>query len=310
MKNTTANFITPKKLELHKISFFKKTKFFSDAETLKGGGSKTVACYIHNSYPLDMHEHDFFEINIVTNGFGVHYVNNKRIDVRPGSVFFIPQKVFHGYVNLGELEIFHIILPDSFFEAYGEILINATSFAKLFGKNSTEHPYAKELVLDRTRYTSIFSDIKEILNFSKNDVTCNLIQSTAVCQLILKLCLYRKEKRVKEKNNLYVSLIIDSIHYMENNLSHKITIDDICKKFYISKSTFIRVFTKYTCFSPIAYLTKLRIEKAKQLLLETENSVTDIALDCGFFDSSHLERYFKKYENTTPNYYRKTFSKK
>ncbi len=310
MKNTNANFIAPKKLELHKISFFKKTKFFSDSEILKGGGSKTVACYIHNSYPLDMHEHDFFEINIVTNGFGVHYVNNKKTDVRPGSVFFIPQKVFHGYVNLGELEIFHIILSDSFFDAYGKILSTANGFTKLFGKNSSEHPSAKELILNKMHYISVLNNIKEILNFSKNNVTCNLIQSASVCQLILKLCLYHKEKRVKEKNDLYVSLIIDSIHYMEDNLSHKITIDDICKKFYISKSTFIRVFTKYTCFSPIVYLTKLRIEKAKQLLLETERSVTDIALDCGFFDSSHLERYFKRYENTTPNYYRKNFSKK
>lgn len=310
MKKTNANFITPKKLELHKISFFNKTKFFSGAEILKGGGSKTVACYIHNSYPLDMHEHDFFEINIVTNGFGVHYVNNKKIDVRPGSVFFIPQKVFHGYINLGELEIFHIILSDSFFDVYDNVLANANGISKLFGKNPSEHPSAKELILDKSRYISILNDVKEILNFSKNNATCNLIQSTSVCRLILKLCLYSKEKRVKEKNDLYVSLIIDSIHYMEDNLSRKITIDDICKKFYISKSTFIRVFTTYTCFSPIVYLTKLRIEKAKQLLLETENSVTDIALDCGFFDSSHLERYFKRYENTTPNFYRKAFSKK
>lgn len=306
MKKNNANFIIPRKLEFHKISFFSKAKFFSDFENK----DKNVACYIHNSYPLDMHQHDFFEINIVTNGFGVHYVNNKRIDVRPGSVFFIPKNVFHGYVNLGELEIFHVILPDSFFEVYENLLSNASGYAKLFDKSAAEHSSAKELTLDRTRYLSILGNVKEILNFSKNDVTCNLLQSVSVCQLILKLCLYRKEKRIKEKNNLYVSLIIDSIHYMEDNLSRKITIDDICKKFYISKSTFIRVFTKYTCFSPIAYLTKLKIEKAKQLLLETENSVTDIALDCGFFDSSHLERYFKRYENTTPNYYRKTFSKK
>lgn len=256
-----------------------------------------------------MHSHDFFEINIVTNGFGVHYVNNKRTDVHSGSVFFIPKNVYHGYVNLGELKIFHIILPDAFFEVYGDILKNASDFSKLFGLPAAESPAAKELVLDRIRYMSVYKDIKEIMNFSKNNVTCNLLQSTSVCHLILKLCLYRKEKRVKEKNNLYVSLIIDSIHYMEDNLSRKITIDDICKKFYISKSTFIRVFTKYTCYSPISYLTKLRIEKAKQLLSETENSVTDIALDCGFFDSSHLERYFKRNENTTPNYYRKAFSK-
>lgn len=42
MKKTNANFITPKKLELHKISFFNKTKFFSGAEILKGGGARRL----------------------------------------------------------------------------------------------------------------------------------------------------------------------------------------------------------------------------------------------------------------------------
>lgn len=304
------NFIIPKKLQEHKFSIFSKDKFFTNAENTK----KTVHCYFHRSYPLYMHKHeDFIEINVVIKGFGVHYVNNKRIDVQPGSVFIISPNVSHGYINLGELEIFHILLPSFFFEKFYDGLSAVDGFSSLFPKNSCmgafEKPYVKSLTLNKTNYTSVLNSVNEILSFSKNSVASNLLQTATVCQLILKLCVFRKNNVPKEKNNLYISIILDSIHYMEDNISQKITIDDICNKFYISKSTFNRAFTKHTYFSPIVYLTKLRIEKAKKLLIETDANITDIALNCGFFDSSHFEKYFKQYEHVTPTAYRQNNSK-
>lgn len=305
MKNLPINFTIPEKLCQHKISFFSKDRFFSNAEKTH----KMVACYTHNTYPLDMHTHDFFEINIITKGLGVHYFNNKKVDVHPGIAFLIPRGASHGYVNLGELEIFHVILPDMFFQKFYDDFSVVEGFSELFLSKHTEQDPIKIIALDKTHFLSVLNCIKETLNFTKNDVCNNLLQTSMVCQLILKLCLYSKNNTVKEKNNLYVSLIIDVIHYMKDNLSQKITIDDICKKFYIPKSTFIRAFTKYTCFSPITYLTKLRIEKAKNLLIETENDITNIALECGFFDSSHLERFFRQYESCTPSNYRKIHTK-
>ena len=79
---------------------------------------------------------------------------------------------------------------------------------------------------------------------------------------------------------------------MKENLSQKITIDDIAKKIFLSKSTFIRQFTKITNTPPFEYLTNLRIEKAKTLLKETKHSLTFIASECGFFDLSHFEKQF------------------
>lgn len=305
MKYLPTNLTVPEKLSQHKISFFPKDRFFYNSEKTR----KMVACYTHNAYPLDMHTHDFFEINIITKGLGVHYFNNKKVDVHPGIVFLIPRGASHGYVNLGELEIYHVILPDMFFEKYNDDFFAVEGFSDLFFNRQTEENTIKIITLDKPHFLSVLNCINESLNFIKNDVCNNLLQTSAVCQLILKLCLYSKNNPVKEKNNLYVSLIIDVIHYMKDNLSQKITIDDICKKFYIPKSTFIRAFTKYTCFSPITYLTKLRIEKAKNLLIKTDSDITSIALECGFFDSSHLERYFRQYESCTPSNYRKKHTK-
>lgn len=305
MKKNTSNFNIPKKLDEHTVSLFSKDKFFLNAEN----SHKMLHCYIHNSYPLYMHKHkDFFEINIITKGFGVHYINNKRIDVLPGSVFIISPNMPHGYINLGELKIFHLLLPNFFFEKFYDDLCVVDGFTSLFPKNSCtsniEKPFVKSITLDKTHHISVLNNIDEILNYSENNVASNLLQTAIACQLILKLCLYRKNRKIKEKNNIYISLVLDAIHYMENNIACKITIDDICKKFYITKSTFIRAFTKYTCFTPTVYLTKLRIEKAKKLLAKTNDSITNIAVDCGFFDSSHFEKCFKLHEHSTPSYFR------
>ena len=54
---------------------------------------------------------------------------------------------------------------------------------------------------------------------------------------------------------------------------------------------------------------KLRIEHAKVLLKDSNQTIADIAQNCGFFDQSHFSKHFYKFENITPIKYKKTFTK-
>lgn len=63
---------------------------------------------------------------------------------------------------------------------------------------------------------------------------------------------------------------------------------------------FCKFFKSLTGTSPIDYLTIYRLECAKKKLKETELSITEVAYDCGFNDSSYFTKVFKKYNNITP----------
>ena len=56
--------------------------------------------------------------------------------------------------------------------------------------------------------------------------------------------------------------------------------------------------------SPYQYLIQQRVERAKQLLKQTDHFIADIALDCGFNSHSHLSKQFRQLTGMTPKAYR------
>ena len=55
-------------------------------------------CYFHkNDFPIQMHSHEFYEINIIAEGTGRHYIENNSYPITSGDFFIIPPNVRHGY---------------------------------------------------------------------------------------------------------------------------------------------------------------------------------------------------------------------
>ena len=96
---------------------------------------------------------------------------------------------------------------------------------------------------------------------------------------------------------------------MKKNLSQKLTNDSIAKELSISTTSFKRHFKEIVKVPPMEYLTKLRIKQSKKLLRNTTDSLINIALECGFFDTAHFFRQFKKFENISPSEYRRNQTK-
>jgi len=73
----------------------------------------------------------------------------------------------------------------------------------------------------------------------------------------------------------------------------------------MSKSSLIVAFKDATGYPPIDYLIRIRLQKAAELLIETETSLGEIAAQCGFHDSNYLTRQFRRVYNLTPRQFRK-----
>lgn len=97
-----------------------------------------------------------------------------------------------------------------------------------------------------------------------------------------------------------------AIAYMEKQYQHPISLEEMAAQAGFSRKYFSDYFKKMTGKTPIEYLNCYRIERACELLLETELPVTRIALDCGFNDLSYFIKTFREQKATTPGHYRRT----
>jgi AraC-like DNA-binding protein len=91
--------------------------------------------------------------------------------------------------------------------------------------------------------------------------------------------------------------------YMEENLGETFTLDDLARAVGVSRFHFSRLFRVSTGVSPMVYFLRLRIERAKQMLVKGDRKMCEIALALGFFDQSHFSRTFRRMTGLAPGEY-------
>lgn len=96
-----------------------------------------------------------------------------------------------------------------------------------------------------------------------------------------------------------------ALEYIEAHLGSQIEIRDIAKLVALSKSHFSRTFKRSVGFSPRAYVSARRVERAKLMMRSTSERLSDIALVCGFADQSHLNRHFRRIVGMSPGLWRR-----
>jgi AraC family transcriptional regulator len=92
--------------------------------------------------------------------------------------------------------------------------------------------------------------------------------------------------------------------HISANLASDSLSRNLRKLIRLSPSHFYRVFRRSFGETPHAFITRMRIERAKYLMAETEALLSEIALDCGFVDQAHFSRSFKKMTGTSPHLWR------
>jgi AraC family transcriptional regulator len=98
--------------------------------------------------------------------------------------------------------------------------------------------------------------------------------------------------------------LLQVLDYINENLEREIKLADLAQLLDISQFHFSHLFKRSLGISPYQYLLQQRIERAKQLLKQTNRSIIDIALECGFNSHSHLTKQFRQHTGITPKAYR------
>jgi AraC family transcriptional regulator len=94
--------------------------------------------------------------------------------------------------------------------------------------------------------------------------------------------------------------LLQVLDYIHDHLDQDIKLADLAALLSMSRFHFSHLFKQSIGTSPYQYLLQQRIERAKQLLKQTERSIMEIALECGFNSHSHLSKQFRQLTGITP----------
>lgn len=98
-----------------------------------------------------------------------------------------------------------------------------------------------------------------------------------------------------------MKIMQEVLEYLDVNYMHSITLADAARQANMSLFYFSRFFKSISGMSYIAYLSNIRVNQAEQLLLTTDKSILEIALECGFTNIRTFNRVFKQIKQRTPS---------
>ena len=101
-------------------------------------------------------------------------------------------------------------------------------------------------------------------------------------------------------------VVFKASEYVKDHYAEKISLEDAAAYVALSKSYLSRIFKEETGESFSAYINKVRIDKAKLMLLDNGTPLVEVASECGFEDQSYFTKVFKRLVGVSPKRYRES----
>lgn len=139
-------------------------------------------------------------------------------------------------------------------------------------------------------------------NYTINSDISRLEIRSDLTRVIIKL--FKAANLNNNRYKTYNVIIKRSTQFIRERYKESIRVEDVAAHVGVSTNYFQAVFKNAMGITPNNYITMLRLEQAKQLLLMTTLTIGDIAFECGFNDNVYFSYVFKKHYNMTPTEFR------
>ncbi|OJG81675.1 AraC family transcriptional regulator [Enterococcus ratti] len=242
------------------------------------------------------HYHDFYEIHTTLKGSATFYLNGRQFTIHSGSVLLIHSNDLHRIVRQSSdvFERVYIFVTPSFLKSRSTPWSNLSSCFQPMGE-------------DRSRVLQIDPNmLKRKLAFIDNPPDKTVYgediryEHELIEYLIFLNQMVQKEECMQEQNAVVPNERVEQmLQYIANNLSHPLSLEEMEKKFFVSKYYITREFKKYTGFTFHQYVLKKKLIYAKYLLREYRSS-SAVYNKSGFSSYPHFLKVFKKEFGLTP----------
>lgn len=153
-----------------------------------------------------------------------------------------------------------------------------------------------------------FSYCREALRLQITDYILKPVNydEFGICIDNLKISMF-ENKKMEQTGEEGEQMIVGIVRYMQEHLKDEITLNVLANEFHLSAQYISQLFKNEIGVNFLAYLTNIRMEQAKKLLLSTDDTVAEIAEKSGYADYRVFTKAFKKSEGVTPSQYRRNF---
>ncbi len=258
--------------------------------------------------------HDYLEVFYVYSGSGTFRAGNRRLVVETGDVVVIGSSAFHSVEAAVEqaLKVVALyFLPELVYRP-GESTID---FDYLIPFYSNDIEFNPRIPSRNPVCASVYRRMMTIhheLQLRRNYFAAAV--KNQVCEMLVELVRYywqfsadlkRHEELQKQVDRLNGALDFLKAHYRE-----PITLGRIADVAYVSPSYFCKLFKRVTGHSFTEYLKRMRVDSAKDLLLNSDLSIGRVAEEVGFESHSYFNRVFKQLSGLSPTEFRAAYGAK
>ena len=268
---------------------------------------KSIQRFLDESWSMEPNIHDQFEMVYIKKGDVVFEISGAPVPMGPNDIIIIKPGRYHKVTVKSKSGCEFIVLNFRFenqvnAEFSGVSLEDFLNFVK--GGESGDY-----ITIKVSHKNEIITLLDRILTEREStELGSEFLNYLLVLELFVLISRALKmewENSIKDQSPKLKELIDISRKYINNNFERDISLGDIARYVFLSASYFTRAFKEETGMSPISYLLKVRVERAKELLGDTDQKISDIALSVGFSNQQRFNEIFKKHTGMTPMQYRK-----
>ena len=255
------------------------------------------------------HFHTEYEIHWVTKGEGIRYIGDRVERFHPGEVVLLGPNLPHLWMvkkapdkknHPLEYIVIHFdkeLLGSALFDILEmrqiEGLLKASEKGILVGTD------VRKKIQDLMERFLGVSGVERVLTLLK------LLQLASESEQNEIISTWPVKMQDYQKLCTKIKTVMD---YVAKHLDQEIHSSDLAEITHLTPVSFSRYFTKATQIYFSQYVKQMRVLKACQLLVDTEDSITDIAYSCGFKSLTNFNRQFSELKQTTPRQFRKNFT--
>ncbi|MGN0914946.1 MAG: AraC family transcriptional regulator [Succinivibrio sp.] len=255
------------------------------------------------NYPL--HWHDETEIIMVTEGSVDIRTGLEEHTAHKGDVLILSSKMPHSIRQHEQekCELFSVLFKLEIVEKYAGTSLYESQVKKL-DDPSTVIP----VCINNQKIQDVLkNEIQKLIERRKesyNEFKLGVLGSVfSIIQILFDIS--KKTDLKAPDYRTAFSKIAPAIYEVQNRYEQALSVDDMASLCNLSSSHFMKVFKMTTGESFNVFLIRYRLEKAKELLKTTNDSIVNIAISCGFSNQSYFTRQFKKYCGIKPKEFRK-----
>jgi AraC-like DNA-binding protein len=250
----------------------------------------------------DMHMHDALEVSIPLDNDMKYPLLDGDYYAEPGDVFLF--RPFEPHWNL----IKHKGKPVK----WVMLLFSPALVGPIPGGYSLLTPFyttdVAPLIPAKSPHAQGIKQLAEkALEEQRNGLTGWEVQHYALLiQILVHIHRYYEEQLAERTaDSTGFARIVHAIEYMMEHWSYDIDMEQVIRRTQLKKTWFYTKFKELTGLTPNDFIARLRLQYASHKLRATNETITNIALECGYGSSSYFNKVFKEYRGMTPRQYRK-----